>query len=147
MLELPKTLLQELHRHAREGYPSEVCGLLLGLDGEVRRVTSTRRATNLRADTTRDRYEIDPQDIVDGDRDARDQGLVLIGFYHSHPDHPAAPSLYDTERAWPWYSYLIVATRAEEEGEATAWRRGEEGMVEESLRFISREKVGESEHE
>ncbi|MFQ5918695.1 MAG: Mov34/MPN/PAD-1 family protein [Thermoplasmata archaeon] len=140
MLEVPESLLEELRRHAREGYPSEVCGLLLGLDGEVRQVTATRRATNLRAGTTRDRYEIDPQDIVDGDRDARGRDLEILGFYHSHPDHPAAPSQYDADRAWPWYSYVILATSAEGPGEATAWRRAETGMVEEPLRFISPDK-------
>ncbi len=140
MLELPENLLEELRLHAREGYPSEVCGLLLGLDGEVRRITATRRATNLRAATTRDRYEINPQDIVDGDREARERDLVIVGFYHSHPDHPAAPSQYDTERAWPWYSYVILATSAKGNGTATAWRRKETGMVEEPLRFISPEK-------
>ena len=127
MLELPENLLEELRLHAREGYPSEVCGLLLGLDGEVRRITATRRATNLRAATTRDRYEINPQDIVDGDREARERDLVIVGFYHSHPDHPAAPSHYDAERAWPWYSYVILATSAEGNGTATAWRREETG--------------------
>ncbi|MEE8198708.1 MAG: M67 family metallopeptidase [Thermoplasmata archaeon] len=140
MLELPENLLQELRLHAREGYPSEVCGLLLGLDGEVRRITATRRATNLRAATTRDRYEINPQDIVDGDREARERDLAIVGFYHSHPDHPAAPSHYDAERAWPWYSYVILATSAEGNGTTTAWRREETGMVEESLRFISPER-------
>ncbi len=140
MLELPENLLEELRLHAREGYPSEVCGLLLGLDGEVRRITATRRATNLRAATTRDRYEINPQDIVDGDREARERDLAIVGFYHSHPDHPAAPSDYDAERAWPWYSYVILATSAEGNGTTTAWRREEMGMVEESLRFISPER-------
>ncbi|MCJ2554991.1 MAG: M67 family metallopeptidase [Candidatus Thermoplasmatota archaeon] len=147
MLELPENLLEELRRHAEEGYPAEVCGLLLGLDGKVRRITATRRATNLRAATTRDRYEVDPQDIVDGDREARERNLMMLGFYHSHPDHPAAPSRYDTERAWPWYSYVILAATAEGAGQANAWRREGTGMVEESLRFISPGKVGESEHE
>ncbi|MFQ5907980.1 MAG: M67 family metallopeptidase [Thermoplasmata archaeon] len=147
MLELEERLLQELREHAREGYPSEVCGVLLGLDGEVRKVTAIRRATNLRAATTRDRYEIDPRDIVDADREARDRGLLMLGFYHSHPDHPAAPSRYDTERAWPWYTYLILATALEASGDVTAWRREEEEMVEEPLRFKRRGKVGESAHE
>ncbi|MFQ6012388.1 MAG: Mov34/MPN/PAD-1 family protein [Thermoplasmata archaeon] len=146
MIELPVTMLKDLRQHALQGYPSEVCGLLLGLDGEVRRVIAIRRATNLRAAATRDRYEIDPQVIVDGDREARDRGLAILGFYHSHPDHPAAPSRHDTERAWPWYTYLILATTAEGVEEATAWRRDEEGMVEEPLRFISRGKVGGTQH-
>ena len=140
MLELPKDLFDELREHALEGYPSEVCGLLLGHDGEVRRIAATRRATNLRAGTTRDRYEIDPQDIVDGDREARERDLEILGFYHSHPDHPAAPSRYDADRAWPWYSYVILATTAEEAGPATAWRLEGAGMEEESLRFIRPEK-------
>jgi proteasome lid subunit RPN8/RPN11 len=147
MLELAEELLLGLREHAREGYPSEVCGVLLGLDGEVREVVAIRRATNLHAAATRDRYEIDPQDIVDADREARDRGLLMLGFYHSHPDHPAAPSRFDTERAWPWYTYLILATSSEEPGEVTAWRREAEEMVEEPLRFINRGKVGENTHE
>lgn len=143
MLELPEDLEEELEAHALQGYPAEVCGLLLGVDGEVRRVTAARRATNLRADTTRDRYEIDPRDIVDGDREARESGLAILGFYHSHPDHPAAPSRYDAERAWPWYSYVILATTLDGVQTTTSWRREGEEMVEEPLRFISRHQVGE----
>lgn len=146
MIHVPEDLRDALETHARRGYPAEVCGILLGYDGEPRRVTEVREAPNLRASTTRDRYEIDPEAILKADRAARTKGEAIVGFYHSHPDHPAAPSAFDTERAWPWYTYLILSTDGEDVREVRAWRREDAGMAEESLRFIKGQPVGGGEH-
>lgn len=146
-MEVPASLRERLEAHALEGYPAEVCGILLGHDGDVRRVTVARAARNLRGTTTRDRYEIDPRDTLAADREAREAGLALLGFYHSHPDHPAAPSATDARRAWPWYTYLILSTDGRALGDARAWRLEGEEMVEEPLRFIPEAKVGGSAHE
>jgi proteasome lid subunit RPN8/RPN11 len=141
MLELPETLLKKLEAHALEVYPSEACGFLLGMDGEVRRVQEVRRAANLLEDSTKDRYLIDPRDILKVDRESRQRGFEILGFYHSHPDHPAAPSLHDRDRAWPWYTYLILATTPRGVVDARAWRLGEEEMKEEPLKLIKRQVV------
>lgn len=146
MLEIPDTLFRKMEAHALEGYPSEVCGFLLGVDGEARQVREVRRASNVLADSTRDRYLIDPRDTLKVDRETRQRGLQIVGFYHSHPDHPASPSGYDVERAWPWYTYLILATTSRGVREARAWRLEGEKMVEEPLKLISRQVVEGVQH-
>jgi proteasome lid subunit RPN8/RPN11 len=59
---------------------------------------------------------------MDADRAAEARGLDVVGWYHSHPDHPARPSEYDREHAWPWYSYIIVSVTKGVAGEMTSWR-------------------------
>ncbi len=90
---------------------------------------------------SRDRYLIDPKDTLDTERNAREKGQEILGFYHSHPDHPAVPSVYDKERAWPWYSYLILTTTSQGVLGARAWRLQEDEMVEDSLHLIKRERI------
>ncbi len=141
-MEIPEALFKELEVHALEGHPAEVCGFLLGLDGEVRQVLRVKRGDNLLAGSTNDRYLVDPKDTLEADREARLEGLDILGFYHSHPDHPAAPSSYDRERAWPWYSYLILATTAHRVQDAKAWRLEGDEMKEEPLKLM-RSKVVE----
>lgn len=99
--------LDELRRLAAAAYPEEGCGVLVGRESAIVEVTSGR---NLRTDRAGDRYELDPADIVGAERAARERGLDVEGFWHSHPDHPARPSAFDSERAWPDYVYLICAT-------------------------------------
>jgi proteasome lid subunit RPN8/RPN11 len=111
-----------LRRFAAAGYPDEACGVLIGLAGaDVVAVDEATLGRNLRADRARDRYELDPGAIVAAERSARGRGLDIVGFWHSHPDHPARPSEFDTERAWPEYVYVIVATSAEGSGDLRAW--------------------------
>jgi proteasome lid subunit RPN8/RPN11 len=100
-----------LRRHARDAYPDEGCGVLVGRsgsDGGVE-VVEVSRGRNLVTDRSRDRYELDPGAIVSAERSARASGLDVVGFWHTHPDHPARPSGFDTERAWPDYLYVICA--------------------------------------
>ena len=112
-----------IREHAREAYPHECCGFLLGrFDEDVRIVAGLARADNARADSPRNRYSIAPKDFLRVERAARERGHEVVGFYHSHPDHPARPSEFDREHAWPVYAYLIVSVHAGEPGELTAWR-------------------------
>src|SRR5438045_9565254 len=83
---------------------------MIGLPAD-RTVTEVRRARNIIVDRARDRYEIDPRDHIRIQREADDKGMEIIGYYHSHPDHPAQASRFDTERAWAGYVYLIVAVQ------------------------------------
>jgi proteasome lid subunit RPN8/RPN11 len=113
----------ELRRLAAAAYPSEGCGVLVGVasaDGGVS-VRSVSAAANL-SPRGRDRYELDPLAIVRAERAAREAGLDVVGFWHSHPDHPAAPSRLDTERAWADYLYVIVSTSPAGTGDVRAWR-------------------------
>jgi proteasome lid subunit RPN8/RPN11 len=110
MLKIGKSLLQELRKHGEETYPHECCGVLLGevSDGQ-RRVCAVVRCANARADSPQDRYYIDPRELLRIQREARERELDVIGFYHSHPDHPARWSQTDLAEAhWLGCSYVIT---------------------------------------
>lgn len=111
MLEMRRAEWEELRRHGEETYPHESCGVLLGrLEGEKRLVTSVVRCGNTRADSPHDRYHIDPRDLLRIERQGRERGEDIVGFYHSHPDHPARWSPTDLAEAhWPGCSYVITA--------------------------------------
>jgi proteasome lid subunit RPN8/RPN11 len=117
----------ELERLAGEFYPVEGCGVLVGEFGADLVVVRAIRGRNLVTDRARDRYELDPGDIVAAERAARAAGLDVVGFWHTHPDHPARPSRFDTERAWPEYAYVICATTADGVADLRAWTLREAG--------------------
>ena len=90
MLKLSQKEYSEIRRHGEETYPHECCGVLLGqMDGDVRTVTSTARCGNTRTDSPQNRYQIDPKELIRIQRQGRERGEDVIGFYHSHPDHAA----------------------------------------------------------
>ena len=111
MLKIGKTEFEEIRRHGEETYPHECCGVLLGrADGDERAVTSTARAGNTRTDSAHNRYNIDPKDLIRIQREGRGRGEDIIGFYHSHPDHPARWSPTDLAEAhWFGCSYVITS--------------------------------------
>jgi proteasome lid subunit RPN8/RPN11 len=113
--------LVQLERHARQTYPEECCGVMVGQPGETVSVCSVHPTENLSSTRLHDRYEVDPREILKLDRAAEQRGLEIVGFYHSHPDHPPAPSATDVESAWPGYVYLIVAVAEVGEARVTAW--------------------------
>ncbi len=111
MLKIMAKDYAEIRLHGEETYPYECCGVLLGqLDGDVRTVTSTARCGNTRTDSPQNRYHIDPKELVRIQRQAREREEDIIGFYHSHPDHPAQWSRTDLEEAH-WISCSYVITR------------------------------------
>lgn len=98
---------------AGSAYPNEGCGVLIGrVDDEGVVIVEATSARNLVTNRAHDRYELDPVDFVRADASARERGLDVVGFWHSHPDHPARPSRFDSERAWPDYVYVICRTTA-----------------------------------
>lgn len=114
--------MAEVTKHAVAAYPEECCGILIGLPGEAAVVHSLHAAENRRTARPRDRYEVDPREILKLDRAAESEGREILGFYHSHPDHPARPSPTDAKYAWPGYVYLIVGATESGETEVRAWR-------------------------
>lgn len=118
--------LAQLEHHARQTYPEECCGVMVGQPGETVSVCSVHPTENLSSTRLHDRYEVDPREIVKVDRAAEQRGLDIVGFYHSHPDHPPAPSATDAESAWPGYIYLIVAVAEAGKAQVTAWMFDEE---------------------
>jgi len=112
-LELPRALLGRIEEEARSGYPEEVCGFLFspppGPRAACRRVTRVEPALNEADGGRGNRFVISAERLRAVEREATVRGEVVGGFYHSHPDHAPLPSAADTEGAWPWYAYLIVA--------------------------------------
>jgi proteasome lid subunit RPN8/RPN11 len=138
MIRISKTQLDRIRQHSAREYPNECCGILLGrADGEDKEVREVVPLKNLRQDAAeaekllplespeleseRNRFLIDPRDQIRVEKEARAKSLDVVGYYHSHPDHPARPSNYDREHAWPWYSYVIVSVQRGEPRDLTSW--------------------------
>lgn len=113
MLKLPQSAYDQLRRHGEETYPHECCGVLLGqMDGDQRLVTSIAPCSNTRSDSPHNRYNIDPKELIRVQREGRERGEDIVGFYHSHPDHPARWSLTDLADAhWLGCSYVITSVK------------------------------------
>ncbi|MFO7319221.1 MAG: M67 family metallopeptidase [Limnochordia bacterium] len=120
LLYLSERSMDVIRREGEKAYPGECCGLLIGrVAGEEYRVVRVHPCRNLRQGEADDRFEIDPRDYLEADRLAREQGLEVIGAYHSHPDHAPRPSRFDAQAAFPNFAYVIVAVR---QGKAAGMR-------------------------
>ena len=127
---------ERIRRHGAETFPYECCGALLGRDSaelgqgdpEAQASTPGREIlglfplVNRRDDSPRNRFSVTSEDVLAAEKEARAHGLDVVGWYHSHPDHPARPSEYDRDHAWPWYSYIIVSVQNGAAQEMTSWR-------------------------
>ena len=126
MIRLDQECISEIRGHSRRDYPYECCGLLIGRfesDG-LKDVNETYAISNAREEEAkRNRFLIKPEELLRGERYAREKQLEVVGFYHSHPDSPAVPSQYDLEHAWPTYSYIIVSVGKEESGDLRSWEQ------------------------
>jgi proteasome lid subunit RPN8/RPN11 len=111
MLKFTRSDYDQIRRHGEEIYPHECCGILLGTaDGNIRAVHAAIRCSNTRTDSPHNRYHIDPRELVRAQREARERGIDIVGFYHSHPDHPALWSQTDFDEAhWIGCSYVITS--------------------------------------
>jgi len=126
-LRLPHALADEIRRHGEHAYPAECCGALIGrIDGESKEVAGLAPAVNRRTDDPH-RYLIAPEDLRELEVQARAAGHEIVGYYHSHPDHPARPSAFDAEHAWPWYSYLIVRIEQGRGADMASWVLDDDG--------------------
>jgi proteasome lid subunit RPN8/RPN11 len=120
MLRMDHALIEEIRRQGERAYPAECCGVLVGIAGDVKEVVKLVPATNRRTDDPR-RYLIDPDDLRRIEAELRPLKQDVLGCYHSHPDHPAVPSAFDVEQAWPWYSYLILRVDSGRAAEVASW--------------------------
>jgi proteasome lid subunit RPN8/RPN11 len=124
MLKLPGPVEEELRRHCQEQYPDEACGALFGQgDGDASPwiVAELRAAPNAHGADHRRRYLIPPDFQLRAELHAQATGQEVLGYYHSHPDHPAQPSEYDRSHAWFGYLYLICAVRQGQSAELNAF--------------------------
>ena len=113
-----------VRRHGAAAYPYECCGALIGRttdDGRVE-VVEAAELENVTDEGPRRRFRVSPADYRHAEARARELGAELVGFYHSHPDHPAQPSQYDLDHAWPNFSYVIVAVADGAAGDIRSWR-------------------------
>lgn len=124
MIEISARHVSDMRQHGERDYPFECCGLMLGRfenDGrkllfEIYPISNAREE-----EAKRNRFLIRPEELLRGEEFAREKGLDVIGFYHSHPDDRAVPSQYDLEHAWPTYSYVVVAVEKSHAGDLRSW--------------------------
>lgn len=116
-------LLHQIESAAVKAYPNECCGILIGRDDPgVRRILTIEAVANAAYGPEQGtRFAIHPRDIMYAESSAAASGAAVIGFFHSHPDHPARPSEIDRANAWPFYSYVIVSVQRGEAVDLTSW--------------------------
>ena len=114
--------VDHIHEHAKESYPEECAGAMVGmsLDG-MKIVVDVWRAENTHEEERSRRFLIEPLKIKEFEERAAERDVDVLGFYHSHPDHPAEPSEYDRDHAWPGYSYVIASVGKESVQDVRSW--------------------------
>ena len=117
-LTVATNVVAAIRRHGEDTYPHECCGAIVGRDGQVTAVVPLPNTTE---EGPRRRFLVRPSDYRQAELQARALGGELMGFYHSHPDHPARPSQYDLDHAWPTFAYIIVAVASGSAGDMTVW--------------------------
>ena len=126
MIELKLTAAQaeQIRREGAAAYPNECCGVMIGRDDANGRIVRRLKPLANSFDTAEryHRFSLSPKDLMQAEKDAAGAGELVLGFYHSHPDHPARPSEYDRQHAWPFYSYVIVAIAGGKPAAMTSWR-------------------------
>jgi proteasome lid subunit RPN8/RPN11 len=141
MLTLPPSVLRSIHAHGEAAYPNEGVGLLLGrAEGSAKIAAGTLALPNTwPAEEQHHRYQVGGDAMLAAELEAARRGLDIVGFFHSHPDHPAEPSRFDHEWAtWPWYSYVITTIAAGRATITRAWQlREDRGAFDEEPITIS----------
>jgi proteasome lid subunit RPN8/RPN11 len=152
LLRLSPEIAERIRKHGAETYPHECCGALLGRDADAagqgdqtppRDVLDLFPLLNRRDDSPRNRFSVTSEDVLGAEKAARALGIDVVGWYHSHPDHPAEPSQYDRDHAWPWYSYIIVSVANGQPQRMTSWRLDDDrsGFTSEDLEIHQRAAV------
>lgn len=120
-LEIPKLLARQIEAEGVKAYPNECCGIMIGREeGGSRIVERLKPVENEFEEGEKyHRFLITPKELMLAEKEAGSK--LILGFYHSHPDHPARPSEYDREHGWPFYSYVIVAITKRVPTDMTSW--------------------------
>jgi proteasome lid subunit RPN8/RPN11 len=137
-LRLTEALAEEIRHEGEVAYPAECCGVLAGRVANIKELVRLVPVVNRRTDDPH-RYLIAPDDLLRITLELRRAALDVLGYYHSHPDHPAEPSAFDSQNAWPWYSYIIVRVERGRAAELTSWVLEDDcsAMHQESLEVLS----------
>jgi proteasome lid subunit RPN8/RPN11 len=131
---IDKEILKRIEFHLESAYPNEACGFLLGTHTQRKRnITHLIEVENQSSENQRRRFVIDPLDYLKAERFAAKEGLSLLGIYHSHPDHPAIPSVHDLEFAQPYFSYFIHAIASGKMTDSRSYRLLNGKFIEEKI--------------
>ncbi|MBC8105650.1 MAG: M67 family metallopeptidase [Anaerolineae bacterium] len=130
VLLLSESQRDQIAREASTAYPNECCGIIFGAQTAGKRQISSLQAVGNSFDQAErfHRFSISPRDLMDAERRAAERGEMVLGFYHSHPDHPAEPSEFDRAQAWPFYSYVIITVQNARAGEMKCWQLDEQSQ-------------------
>ena len=142
MLRLASAEALRIRQHAENGYPHEVVGILAG-DAASATVTRVAHLVNERSTEARTRYRVSGLMVMRAEQALEAEGLQVLGYYHSHPDHPSRYSEYDRDHALPNLSYLIVSVRDGASGDMQSWRLRDDrsAMDEETIHLVQREEL------
>ena len=128
MIKIEPAAWETMLAHAVEAYPRECCGILLGTEDspEQRAATAAIRCRNAYEGDQSDRFAIDPKEQLEAVRRARAEGLDVLGFFHSHPDHGMYFSATDLKNSWPWYSNIVISIEKGQFASAGSFRANED---------------------
>lgn len=120
-LVIPADLRRQIEQEGATAYPNECCGIMIGVEQGGKRLVErlVPVANEFEEGEQYHRFLITPDQLMKAEKEAN--GKLVLGFYHSHPDHPARPSQYDLDHSWPFYSYVIVAIAKRVPGDMTSW--------------------------
>jgi proteasome lid subunit RPN8/RPN11 len=123
VLVLSEELYREIETEGVRAFPNECCGVMVGRDVAGSRIVDRLQVltNSFEAEEQYHRFRLDPKEYIAVEKAAGEEGKLVLGFYHSHPDHPARPSEYDRAHAWPFYSYAIISIMAGKPADMTSW--------------------------
>ncbi|GAB6072622.1 M67 family metallopeptidase [Venenivibrio stagnispumantis] len=124
MLKIRKEILEKIKEEAKKGYPFEICGFLIGnidYQNNLREVILSYQVENQNKERANDRFEISPRDYLKVENFAEEKNLLIVGIYHSHPDHPSRPSQTDLMFAQPDLSYIIISASKDKINSIQSW--------------------------
>ena len=129
MIRMPRTLLESIREHGKDSHTEEACGVMMGyVLPTSKELAALERLSNSRDGERHRRFLITSDDYRRAEAEASARSMELLGFYHSHPNHPAYPSAYDLEHAWPFFSYVIVSVQDGEPQEVRSFVMAEDRM-------------------
>ena len=123
---ISREAFQTMKEHGESGFPNEICGFMFGSYQDGRNITSIRPLKNVKTGDQRRRFEIDPLDYQKAELHALKEGIDLVGVYHTHPNHPAIPSIYDLKQAVPVFSYIILSIQEGKFDHIRSWQIDED---------------------
>ena len=142
MIKISKDIVGQIEMHGEKTYPEECCGILLGRsNGGEQLIEEVIGLDNEQEENRRRRFFVTPKQYLQSERVAAERKLELLGFYHSHPDHPAVPSEFDRDHALPWFLYIVVSIARGKAKDTTAWLLSEGRDRFDKKEFVIEEEV------